>query len=200
MRKQSNDTVVPGHSPGQSFLPFLLCPQQALSESKATKCTAVHAKIHTWQKSKQLTCPQNISWDTSCRDAIFSINQNIEGFCDSCFLQNEKHLPTFFNSKKIWTKKLQHSLLSPPTFAHWHLTIYMHLWWTVNLHWQRKEKCVRKVTDYFQTFLVYGHKNTTATTKQNKAIPNTNLLKSHLKAHGGDLEVTTLRKLRSSKS
>lgn len=47
---------------------------------------AIHAKIHTSHYKQLLCCPQNVSCDTSCRDATFSINQNIEGFCDSCFL------------------------------------------------------------------------------------------------------------------
>lgn len=31
-------------------------------------------------------------------------------------------------------------------FAPLHLTIYMHIWTTVNLQWQRKKKSVRKIT------------------------------------------------------
>lgn len=86
-------------------------------------------------------------------------------------------------------QKLQHLFLSAQMFAPLHFTIYMHGWMTGNLQRQRKEKCGRKVTLTVLRHLWILKK------KQKQ----TNLLKSHLEAHGGELEAMTLRKLGSSK-
>lgn len=68
--------------------------------------------------------------------------------------------------------------------------MYMHGWMTGNLQKQRKEKMWKKShTDCSQTFMNIKKK------KKNQ----TNLLESHLEAHGDELEAMTLRKLGSSK-